>query len=183
MVIRPVLRWLLHSRRRFYGVTIGLLLTTVVVARVLATSGSPEPVVAAAPAATSSAPAPTTEQAPVPPPVPDSTTETPPPTPSPRVVAVQFAELWADPTVPAAEWLARLQPLATEEYGAVVLAQVDPANIPATAVTGSARVLEESEGAATVSVPLDVFTLRIDLVDVSGAGAWRVSDVQRMTSA
>ncbi|WP_075324345.1 MULTISPECIES: hypothetical protein [unclassified Pseudonocardia] len=96
-------------------------------------------------------------------------------------MAEEFATLWASPDTPQREWLGRLRPLATEEYGAVVLAQVDPVNVPARQVVGEGRVTAEAEGLVQVTVPLDGLSIQVELVDVDGT--WRVSNVEPLAGA
>ncbi|MCE3555523.1 hypothetical protein LWC33_29265 [Pseudonocardia sp. RS11V-5] len=173
------MRWLLHSRRRFYTVVVGAFVVVVVAARVAAAANVPHSLTTAAaptPAASSSVPAPSTQ---APPPATMAPLAEPS---SPRAVAEQFAQLWASPDTPSSQWLKQLQPLATEEYGSVILTQVNPANVPARAVAGPARVVSQSADSATVTVPLDTLGIRIELVDVGG-GTWRVSDVQPLSDA
>ncbi|GAA4875603.1 hypothetical protein ACFQ34_33195 [Pseudonocardia benzenivorans] len=104
----------------------------------------------------------------------------PAPLGGPVVVATRFAQYWVDTADPAG-WLDRLRPLATDEFGGVVLPRADPASVPATRVTGPARELPADTGAAIVLVPLDTMTLRVELVD-TGRG-WRVSDAARADPA
>jgi hypothetical protein len=177
VVTRTLLRWLLHSRRRFYTVLICALTIVVgasrlpdAIAATSAPAAAPEIVVVPAPEPQSSAPA-----------APPEVTPAAQPRP-PMEVAQQFAVLWAAPQTPSAQWLAQLLPLATEEYGAVVLAQVDPRNVPAQAVAGPARLVSRSEGTVVVAVPLDSLSIRIEVVDVGG-GDWRVADVQPLAEA
>lgn len=182
---RGIARWLLWSRRRFVVVVAVVVLVgfglshSGEIARALTTPERP------------AAATPTTEPAPAPPPLtsdpaqptPAQTTTSAAPEPtSPRAVAEQFATLWAAPDLPAGEWLGRLLPLATDEYGSVVLAQIEPENVPARAVAGTPRVISQAQGITNVSVPMDTMTLRVELVDVGG-GTWRVSDVKPLTDA
>ncbi|MDN5915136.1 MAG: hypothetical protein L0I76_08530 [Pseudonocardia sp.] len=172
---RAVLRWLMHSPMRFALVVVGAAVVVIVLAQLGGSDSAPPAAAQPAPSTTGepAATAPTTTTAPPAP----STTSPPPALPSsPRAAAEEFARLWAAPDVPRSEWLTRLEPLTTEEYSSVGLAQVDPANVPARAVAGPATVVEESTGAATVRVPLDAVTIVVQLVN-EGPG-WRVAEVQ-----
>ncbi|WP_344030611.1 hypothetical protein [Pseudonocardia kongjuensis] len=75
----------------------------------------------------------------------------------------------------------RLQPLATDEYGAVVLSQVDPVNVPAREVTGAGWVTAEDDGVVQVTVPLDALSIQIELVESDGV--WLVADVEPLAGA
>jgi hypothetical protein len=182
---RRLARWLLWSRRRF------VVVLAVVILAALVLSHGGQIARALAPPTRPAAAAPTTEPAPAPPAVtsdpppttpPPATTDTRPEPASPRAVAEQFAKLWAAPDLPAGKWLDRLLPLATDEYGSVVLAQIDPQNVPAHAVAGPTRVLTQTRGVTDVAVPMDTMTLRIELIDIGG-GMWRVSDVKPLAGA
>jgi hypothetical protein len=92
--------------------------------------------------------------------------------------AVQVAQNWAAAWVnhPAGTtneaWVAGLTPFTTVEYIGT-LTGVDPANIPSTRVTGSARPTEVSPRTVTLQVPTDAVTLAITVVDTETG--WRVS--------
>ncbi|WP_226352144.1 hypothetical protein [Pseudonocardia sp. ICBG601] len=111
--------------------------------------------------------------------------------------AERFARLWASPNTPKAQWLRRLQPLATPEYGHVILPQVDPANIPADRVVGAPRVVSADEGVVMVVIELDRISIQLDLLsteELEGPdrpeaaaqtagvdGGWRVAAVAPLT--
>ena len=57
-------------------------------------------------------------------------------------------------------------------------AEVDPANVPGTAVTGPAQAVEVRPEAVRVQVPTDAVRLELLLVQV-GPGDWRVSGYDR----
>lgn len=94
-------------------------------------------------------------------------------------VAERWTQAWA--THPAGttpqQWSAGLAPYTTEEYLGV-LAEVDPANVPGTAVTGPAVPVEVRPEAVRVEVPTDAVRLELLLVQV-GPGDWRVSGYDR----
>lgn len=170
---RPLLRWLLFSRRRFLLVVLGLGLAVIVLFRSASAGSAPVEPAPALPTPTS---AEATSSAP--PPVP--TTAPPTSLGGPQAVALRFATLWVDTTDPG-QWLARLAPLATDEYAGVTLPQADPQAVPASRVTGAPRQVASGRGQATVLVPLDTMTLRVELVDVTGHGVWRVADTDRQS--
>lgn len=169
MIWRPALRWLMHSPLRFALVVAAVLAVLVLIAQL---GGGDRPLPQAAPPApppTSARPSTTAPPSP-------STTAPPALPSSPRAAAEGFAKLWASPEMPRSEWWARLRPLATEEYAAVGLAQVDPGNVPARSVSGPATVVSESSGAASVTVPLDALAVSVQLTN--DGGGWRVADLQ-----
>lgn len=176
----PLVRWLLWSPRRVLLLAMALVLV-IVAARVHGLWDNPTPP-AATPAAPSSAPAPS----PLPAPTAIPTPATPAPAPedasvtaSPVEVARTFALRWVDHDgVDPATWLARLQPLCDDQYGKITLPTVDPTTVPASRVTGAARLLNGAVNrAAQVRVPLDQLSIDVSLVDTTGAGHWVVDDI------
>ncbi|MFR9806462.1 hypothetical protein ACL02T_29860 [Pseudonocardia sp. RS010] len=184
---RGIARWLLWSRRRFVAVLAVVVVAALAlshggeITRALTPHGEPAAATPTTEPATPPAPSVTSDPAPLTP-APTTTSDAPAEPSSPRAVAEQFAKLWAAPDLPAGEWLGRLLPLSTDEYGSVVLAQIDPQNVPARAVAGSPRVISQAQGTTDVAVPMDTMTLRVELVDIGG-GTWRVSDVKPLSGA
>ena len=115
------------------------------------------------------------------PPVPDLVPTTLPLSRAPAA-ALQAAGRWTAAWVrpPAGttgrQWLDRLRATTTDEYLGV-LAGVDPANIPATRVTGPPRAVQVAPRSVSVKVPTDALTLVVTVVD-TGAG-WRVAGYDR----
>ncbi|OLL74337.1 hypothetical protein Ae168Ps1_2725 [Pseudonocardia sp. Ae168_Ps1] len=175
MIGRALVGWLMRSRARFFGVVAAVIVAALLLSSLTGQAPDPAPE-AAAPAPTTAppsttAPPPTSSAAPAPPPAPARQ-----PLP-PRELAVKVAELWVDSSPAQSEWLARLKPLVTEEYGAVTLSQVDPRNVPALQVVGPARDSESPDpGTAAVDVPLDTLTLRVEMID-TGPGGWLVTEL------
>ncbi|GGM64496.1 hypothetical protein GCM10012275_38870 [Longimycelium tulufanense] len=101
-----------------------------------------------------------------------------PPPAAPAPEALTVAENWAKGWVnhPAGmtteQWLEQLRPYTTEEY-LTVMGTVDPANVPATKVTGRATALEATASSVQVTLPTDAGDLQI-LVIASPSG-WRVA--------
>lgn len=93
-------------------------------------------------------------------------------------VAQNWATAWA--THPAGttnqQWVDSLVPYTTPEYVGT-LTGVDPANIPATRVTGSATATQVSPASVVVDVPTDALTLQVTVVDTEAG--WRVSGYDR----
>ena len=93
-------------------------------------------------------------------------------------VASRWARAWLRPPdgTTAARWLDGLRSTTTDEYLGV-LAGVDPANIPATKVTGAAEAVSVAPRSLRVQVPTDALTLVITVVDTDTG--WRVSGYDR----
>ncbi|MCE3555171.1 hypothetical protein LWC33_27430 [Pseudonocardia sp. RS11V-5] len=93
-------------------------------------------------------------------------------------VAQDWATAWA--THPAGttnqQWVAALAPYTTPEYVGT-LSGVDPANIPATRVTGAATATQVSPASVVADVPTDAVTLQVTVVDTEAG--WRVSGYDR----
>lgn len=175
MIWRAVVGWLLHSKLRFFGVLVAAVAGALLVSS-LGSSGAPTDGGGelAAPASAS----PSTEQARGAAQVTQNPSSEPPrQLLLPRELAKRVAELWVDTSGSQAEWLARLRPLVTDEYGAVTLAQVDPRNVPAKSVVGDPEMVGEADrGVAVAEVPLDALTLRVEMVD-TGAGGWKATEL------
>lgn len=98
---------------------------------------------------------------------------------APSPDALNVARLWAQAWVnhpngtTAAQWLDGLRPYTTEEYLASSMSSVDPANIPATKVTGDPVVTASYTSSVQVVIPTDGPKLSIT-VSKTDAG-WRVS--------
>jgi hypothetical protein len=103
---------------------------------------------------------------------------TPTPT-APNGDAIRVAKDWAAAWVnhPAGmtseQWLAQLKPLTTEEY-LPVMSTVDPANIPATKVTGEPVPGTSYPKSLQVTIPTDGPKLAITVVSTNAG--WRVAD-------
>ncbi len=115
------------------------------------------------------------------PPVAELTPTTLPPTSAPATalqVATQWTNAWVThpPGTTAEQWLDRLRPYTTDEY-LVVLGGVDPANVPATRVTGQAKAVRYSPKSVQVELPTDAVTLVV-LVIEEPAG-WKVAGHDR----
>lgn len=93
-----------------------------------------------------------------------------------RNAAVDAAHIamaaFAHPDLDHDAWWAGLEPLLTQQ-AALDYAYVDPANVPATAVTGPATVVEETSAyVATVEVPTDAGPYSIVLTRQDAAAPW-----------
>jgi hypothetical protein len=98
-----------------------------------------------------------------------------PPDPHALDVAVNWVKAWA--THPAgitnAQWLAQLKPYTTDEF-LPQMATVDPANVPATKVTGSAVSVDSTTSSVVTDVPTDGGTIQVTVITTPNEG-WRVS--------
>jgi hypothetical protein len=144
---RAAARWLLWSPRRLWGfLGAGLFL----VALVASCAGSPaKPAAAPSPRAyePSNLPPRSTYSAPAGPTV---------------AAAAAFVEAWASHQ-PTASWYPRVSTLSTARF-AIGLKSTDPANVPATKVTGGGALLASTDGATQVYVPTDAGPVTVTLV-------------------
>ena len=82
---------------------------------------------------------------------------------------------FARPSLDYDTWWAELSPLLTQQ-AQQDYAYVDPANVPATGVTGPAAVVDETSAyVASVEVPTDVGTYTLVLTRVDAASPWLAS--------
>ena len=177
---RVIWQWPLRSPARL-GLSAVLLLAVVVgaVAAIGAVSGTGGTTIASDVPATAQ-PAPGTAAAPaatVLPPVAPLTPRNLPlsAAPSPALsVAARWTGAWVDhpPGVPAQKWVDGLRPFTTDEYLGVLVG-VDPANIPATRVTGEPRATKVAARSVQVTVPTNALTL--DVLVVLTDDGWRVA--------
>ncbi len=186
---RALWQWPLRSPARL-GLTVVLLLAVVVGAvagigavtvrsagTAVASGGAtltPQPAPAGRPAATVT---PT-----VLPPVPALTPSSLPlsAAPDPALsVAARWAAAWVNHPqgVSAQQWVDGLRPFTTDEYLGVLVG-VDPANIPATRVTGEPRATKVASRSVQVTVPTNALTLDV-LVVLTDEG-WRVAGYDRV---
>ena len=193
-VYRKLWGWPLRSPKHL--AVAGLVFVLVVVAigfvipRVLGTrqqQGTPQNPVAAAASAVSSgtlnplpstsgsaSATPTQTRITAPPNAPSSV----PPAPQALDTAKKWVEKWVNhPTgITTAEWLEGLRPFTTEEY-LPVMESVDPANVPATRLTGEPRAVQSFPKSVEAEVPTDGGTLRLTVIDT--AAGWRVADYKQ----
>lgn len=98
--------------------------------------------------------------------------------PEALMAARNWTAAWVNhpPGTTNALWTAGMRPYTTAEYLGV-LAAVDPANVPATAVTGAPKATRVSPRSVQVEVPTNAVTLSVLVVDTDGG--WRVSRYDR----
>ena len=97
--------------------------------------------------------------------------------PAAMTVAVAFAQAWATPPPPSApdQWWAGVS-RHTDQALAEQLREVNPADLPATRVTGPAKSVAGGVTSAEVEVPTDAGDLLVVCVDVRGR--WVVADFE-----
>jgi hypothetical protein len=90
-------------------------------------------------------------------------------------VAKQWAAAWVNHPagMTSEQWLAQLKPFTTDEY-LPVMSTVDPANIPATKVTGEPVVGTSYSSSVQLTIPTDGPKLAITVVSTNAG--WRVAD-------
>lgn len=115
------------------------------------------------------------------PPVPELTPSALPLSKAPAAatqVAARWSAAWLRPRagVTSEQWLAGMRPYTSEEYLGV-LAAVDPANIPATRLTGEPRPVRVAPRSLQVEVPTDALTLLVLVVNTEDG--WRVAGYER----
>lgn len=95
-----------------------------------------------------------------------------PPANTAMFVAQLYVRMWARPRLDQDTWYAGVKPLVTAAYGQL-LADTDPAHVPAHAVTGSPRPVSSSTAVLVVDVPTDAGPIRVTVVN--DGGRWRVA--------
>lgn len=102
----------------------------------------------------------------------------PPPPAPPNPAGLSEAQVWAQqwvnhpPGTPKQQWMDRLRPHTTEEF-LPVMDSVDPANVPATAVTGPPSAMESTATSMDVRLPTNSGDLKIQVI--STPQGWRVA--------
>ncbi|RLK12660.1 hypothetical protein DER29_5943 [Micromonospora sp. M71_S20] len=92
--------------------------------------------------------------------------------PAAVTTALRFVRAWARPDLPAETWWAGVRPYAVPAY-AELLATVDPANVPATRLTGGGQVVAATAQRVDVDVSTDAGVLRV--VCVRSGHRWLVA--------
>lgn len=92
-------------------------------------------------------------------------------------VATKWAMAWVNHPdgISTEAWLSALRPLSTEEQ-IITMETVDPANVPASAVTGAAVATANRGSSVVVAVPTDGGPLRVELI--ATPRGWRVSSYE-----
>jgi hypothetical protein len=87
-------------------------------------------------------------------------------------VATAFVTAWATTGGGEDAWLASMRPWATADLVSS-MSGTDPAQVPATKVTGDAALRATKADTATVSVPTDGGRIAVELVQQSGV--WKAT--------
>lgn len=195
-IFGPIARWPLHSPLRLLGVVAAAIAVIMILGAVNNRGSGPDPVGGSTPTATLTQgvevePAPTPVPTAAPTDAADGTDagggsmggtdvfSGDPATGSPVLAAQQaaaeFVAAWARPDLDAPSWQAGLAPHATPELLAV-LADTDPANVPAVTVSGQPVEVATNAEAGVFDVPTtgDFVRVHVQLVD----GTWRATDIE-----
>jgi hypothetical protein len=193
-VYRRLWGWPLRSPKHLIITLVGLAVGVAVLAIAVAKLSGPAPRAAAAPSTTDTSASTTQNVAPPTDPSTAPTTSTPmqtrlpaPPSPSSAApdpaaldVAVRWTSAWANhPSgVSTYQWLQGMRPYTTEEY-MTIMESIDPANVPASKVTGPATAISSVAGSIDVRVPTDSGPLAVTLIKTTEG--WRVTHYDQGT--
>jgi hypothetical protein len=89
-----------------------------------------------------------------------------------------YVRAWARPHLSHEAWLTSVLLYTTPEYGRI-LATVDPANVPATTITGPVTVRTSTTAAVTADVPTDAGLLRVTVVARDSIWLVTATELQR----
>jgi len=95
-----------------------------------------------------------------------------PPANTAMLAAQTYVRMWARPQLDRGRWYAGVKPLVTAAYGQL-LADTDPAHVPAHTVTGAPRPVSSSTAVLVADVPTDAGAIRVTVVN--DQGRWRVA--------
>jgi hypothetical protein len=98
-----------------------------------------------------------------------------PPAPAALDVATRWVTAWArhPAGITNQQWLEQLKPYTTDEF-LPQMSSVDPANVPATKVTGAAVSVDSTTSSVLADVPTDGGTIQVTVITTPNQG-WRVS--------
>ncbi|GAA3344774.1 hypothetical protein GCM10020358_49360 [Amorphoplanes nipponensis] len=83
------------------------------------------------------------------------------------LAALTYVRLWARPTLGRNAWYTGVKPMVTPAY-AQLLADTDPAQVPARAATGSPRLVTADTAVVVADVPTDAGLIRVTVASTSG---------------
>lgn len=108
-------------------------------------------------------------------PSPTATPSSAPPSQDALAVAEKWGRAWVNHPqgISNAQWLAQLKPFTTDEF-LPVMNSVDPANVPASQVTGPATATKSFTSSVEVTLPTNGGTLKLTVV--STPQGWRVAN-------
>lgn len=99
-----------------------------------------------------------------------------PSAPSPEALRVitAWGKAWVKHPagITSAQWLDQLRPYTTDEY-LTVMSSIDPANVPASSVTGSPVSLHSTVSSVEAELPTDGGSLKV--LAITTGGGWRVA--------
>ncbi|TDQ04085.1 hypothetical protein [Labedaea rhizosphaerae] len=193
-VYRRLWGWPLRSPKHLVIALVGFAVVVTVLAIVVAKLSGPGRQPVAAPSTDDTTTSTTQNVAPPVEPSTGPTTSSPLPTrlpapPSPSTaapdpealdVATRWTAAWANHPagVSTYQWLQGMRPYTTEEY-MTIMESIDPANVPATKVTGPATAISSVAGSIDVRVPTDSGPLAITLIKTTEG--WRVTHYDQGT--
>ncbi|GAA3439464.1 hypothetical protein [Kutzneria kofuensis] len=98
-----------------------------------------------------------------------------PPSPQALDVALKWVKAWVNHPVGItnSQWLEQLKPYTTDEF-LPQMASVDPANVPASKVTGAAVSVDSTTSSVVADVSTDGGTIQVTVITTPNQG-WRVS--------
>ncbi|MEV6609242.1 hypothetical protein [Kutzneria sp. NPDC051319] len=98
-----------------------------------------------------------------------------PPSPQALDVALKWVKAWVNHPagITAQQWLDQLKPYTTDEF-LPQMGSVDPANVPATKVTGAAVSVDSTTSSVVADVSTDGGTIQVTVITTPSQG-WRVS--------
>lgn len=109
-------------------------------------------------------------------------TPAPPAPPSPQGLSVveAWGKQWVNhpPGTAAPEWVQRLAPYTTEEF-ITEMSTIDPANVPATAVTGPPSSKRSTANSMDVRLPTDGGDVQVEVINTPQG--WRVSGYDKVS--
>ena len=91
------------------------------------------------------------------------------------LAALTYVRLWARPTLDRTAWHAGVKPMATPAY-AQLLADTDPAQVPAHTPTGSPRLVTADTAVVVADVPTDAGLIRVTVA--STGGRWLIDNAR-----
>lgn len=96
------------------------------------------------------------------------------PDPEGLAVAEKWGQQWVNhpPGVDRAQWAERLRPYTSDEF-LPLMSSVDPANVPAKAITGPVTSMRSSGSSMDVRLPTDAGDIRVQVI--RAPQGWRVA--------
>lgn len=91
------------------------------------------------------------------------------------LAALTYVRLWARPTLGRTAWHTGAKPMVTPAY-AQLLADTDPAQVPAHVATGSPRLVSADTAVVVADVPTDAGLIRVTVANTGGR--WLIDDAR-----